>query len=1071
MLFLRLDCAATKSVEECLLLLPQLFHLSTAFHFDDLFDSCSSQYQRPEHLDLDFSRGHVGNTLSLSACPPPAKPESKLPYIGLSQQSQFQGALKNAASSATPYDALRAAATISRADPTFIGDPALTPLATSLALFASALGVLQEEHNRPIEALSNQLRDLELVALLASSTSDADVPATPSALATFRKRPLIRDLPGLKPILSDRDPFSTATIKAKEAEISRQAEVKNLVELFGNYKSALSELTTVSGAHVLSTSQTPQAGSETCAELQPNKHSLRQADYVTKLSGLRQAYSLELLRTGSSTPGSASAQTHDLEDREATAVPVQEASGLTGPFALADTVLKAPTVAAPSHTAFKPLPPSSSQVLLNTDRINSLSATTSGVVTKENIPLNTTPLDRAVEQIRRKAEDTLRSLEKIAGPGSDDSIVMKNVGGTLLTIQTPRASAVSDIVSSGDKNLPLLFDTVPAARIPHSKGKLAPAGVADLLIVRQQLKAYEGADLSTVENVFKGEKRNREHTTTQTTTTVTTAQEEATDTQTRDLESTGRFELSKESENTIKTDQSLKGGLNVPASYGPFISVSASVEGAMSKSQTESTKTASRFSQDVTEKSARNITTKVLKTKSLTTTDEVQEKNIHSIDNSAGTDNISGVYQWVNKVYEAQMYNYGLRVTYAFMIPEPAAFYIEVFKRAHAAAVNINRPPNFALSPSSITEYNYNYWTAVFGATDIIPPPDYFNIYAKEVSMPDSQSSSTAFNKTDHIDLDAGYQAFSCVFTCTWVQWDNSVGIDVTCGGIFHRFVNGSDFVFKSGLNDEFGSIPVTMKTFYVKTATVGIEVKAVRTARALQQWQLDTFARLKNAHSARMQDYNDALAQAQLNSNIGISGTNPESNLITMRNEIKKDCIEILTDQHYDLFASINQSSSEYLPEVDLYQAEAEGAYVRFFEQAFEWEEMTWLTCPYYWGRKSQWTQRIAFSDPDPKFDEFLKAGFCRAVAPVRPGFESAVDHFLTYGEIWNGGPLPTISSAEYVPVANEIAERAAKPGAEIPQGDSWDVKIPTTLVKLRMDDSLPKWTKGSDGKWTGGV
>ena len=28
---------------------------------------------------------------------------------------------------------------------------------------------------------------------------------------------------------------------------------------------------------------------------------------------------------------------------------------------------------------------------------------------------------------------------------------------------------------------------------------------------------------------------------------------------------------------------------------------------------------------------------------------------------SAGTGHISGVYQWVNKVYQAQMFNYGLR--------------------------------------------------------------------------------------------------------------------------------------------------------------------------------------------------------------------------------------------------------------------------------------------------------------------------------------------------------------------------------------------------------------------------
>jgi hypothetical protein len=51
------------------------------------------------------------------------------------------------------------------------------------------------------------------------------------------------------------------------------------------------------------------------------------------------------------------------------------------------------------------------------------------------------------------------------------------------------------------------------------------------------------------------------------------------------------------------------------------------------------------------------------------------------------------------------------------------------------------------------------------------------------------------------------------------------------------------------------------------------------------------------------------------------------------------------------------------------------------------------YVTNPYFWGRKTQWTRRLAFDDPDPVFDEFLKAGFCRVVVPARPGFEGAID------------------------------------------------------------------------------
>jgi len=108
-------------------------------------------------------------------------------------------------------------------------------------------------------------------------------------------------------------------------------------------------------------------------------------------------------------------------------------------------------------------------------------------------------------------------------------------------------------------------------------------------------------------------------------------------------------------------------------------------------------------------------------------------------------------------------------------------------------------------------------------------------------------------------------------------------------------------------------------------------------------------------------------------------------------------------------LFNAIDTPSSS-LSQINLTEAEAEGAYVKFFEESFEWDQISraslqsailrhsninlvYVTYPYFWGSKQRWTARLAFSDPDPVFDEFLKAGFCRVVVPARPGFENAVD------------------------------------------------------------------------------
>jgi hypothetical protein len=212
----------------------------------------------------------------------------------------------------------------------------------------------------------------------------------------------------------------------------------------------------------------------------------------------------------------------------------------------------------------------------------------------------------------------VESLNKTAIPGLGENVALKTIGGTVVAIRTPKATPWSEILIGGEF-WPGFFQLTDN-RISQTHGNVAPAGVADLLVVRQQLKAYEGADVSSIENVLKSEKRDREHTTTRTTTSVTSTQTETTDQETRDLESTSRFEMSKEADNTIKTDQSLKAGLNISASYGPTVKLSASVEGSTSKSQTESTKAASKFSQDITEKSSKSITTRVLQSTSLTIT-------------------------------------------------------------------------------------------------------------------------------------------------------------------------------------------------------------------------------------------------------------------------------------------------------------------------------------------------------------------------------------------------------------------------------------------------------------------
>jgi hypothetical protein len=103
-----------------------------------------------------------------------------------------------------------------------------------------------------------------------------------------------------------------------------------------------------------------------------------------------------------------------------------------------------------------------------------------------------------------------------------------------------------------------------------------------------------------------------------------------------------------------------------------------------------------------------------------------------------------------------------------------------------------------------------------------------------------------------------------------------------------------------------------------------------------------------------------------------------------------------------------------------------------------------------------------------DPEFLDFLRAGSARVVVPVRPGFETAITHFLETGKLWGGaGDPPQINSPLYVSIIDEIRERTGAPQGEIPVGEPWDARVPTPLVLVRGRSDLPSWQRRAPGDW----
>lgn len=610
----------------------------------------------------------------------------------------------------------------------------------------------------------------------------------------------------------------------------------------------------------------------------------------------------------------------------------------------------------------------------------------------------------------------------------------------------------------------------PSAPLPTGHGNIKPVGIGDLLLVKEHVLRYQGGDLAHVENVLKSEHLSRDTRRLERTETTILQETETTKEEVRDTQTTDRFSLKRETSDTIKTDSSLKAGISVDAKYGPFVEVKADADFATSTSTESSTKQASEFSKDVVARSASKLVERVLERRSTTTITEFEEKYSHGFDNTAGAGHISGFYQWIDKVIQAQVYNYGKRLLFDITVPEPATNYVLAQGVANQTAQNLKEPAPFTLTADEINETNYALWAQKYEVTGLEAPPLPLKTISKAIDATVNQNPHES-TKSETLAIDDGYQAKYAYVRASIFWVDSATG--VSSGPLFQMVVGSNllDLFVTQGYIDmasEVGSVPISYTAYKVELLAANIEIFCERTDRAVIGWRLKTHAAITQGYQAKQRAYEQALAQANAAAGVVISGRNPIFNQQIIASELRKQCLTLMTAQQFDAFGAL-EISSHGQAQPNLARTASQMPYVRFFEQAFEWEHILYFFYPYFWGWKNAWNKRMLLEDVDPAFGDFLRAGAARVVFPVRPGFEPAVIHFLETGEIWNGGPPPDISSSLYVPIIKEIQEATGAPGDETPVGEPWLIDLPTTLVYIRPNNDLPAWKKvGEDWQAT---
>lgn len=688
-------------------------------------------------------------------------------------------------------------------------------------------------------------------------------------------------------------------------------------------------------------------------------------------------------------------------------------------------------------------PSRETSISLSNATLDNLSSEIKTFLREKAIDTTKASFPQIIYQIKEKWVNTAKELQTYFSPSGAP---LYQLGINILTAKPLKTSKLPIVAEMPD----------------FSHAITRPVGIGNLQIVRQELLGYEAGEISHIENIMESElfKRSFERTTVDI--LHLTEESETIQAEERDLQSTERNELVSEVQKEASKQAVASQGQTSTTDYGKLV---------------ENSKT--NYARSVVDKAVSSLTQRVKQVREKRLEKRFTEKTEHSFDNTKGNTKIRGVYQWVDKKYKTRVMNYGARLLYDVVLPEPASFWIESLKSAEQAeGFQLVKPiePNFG--PQNLDASNYMYYARVYGVTgNVEPPPQEFVETIAQHDALKVEEKITSFGATVDgmhfgsftIKVPEGYKAIS-----GFIQKTHPHVLPVPTPYIFFDFFIGEHYFVRFGsgegqviwlnksfiMNGETGDIPVTFRSWErIVQFNYAIGINCKRMDHANEEWQLKTFAAITQGFKRQVAEYEEKLDQrlsairAQM-----LLAKNYTRNTTIERTELKRLFIHLLVSEHLAVVGLPTPIHNAYFFATDPTYIKKWGAIVAFFERAFEWENMLYTFYPYFYGRMEKWKDLLLRQDLDPQFEEFLKAGAARVVIPVRPGFEAAMAHYHETGDVWLGEEIPDMFSDMYVSIIDEIKSRNYVPGEEKCVAE-WNVKIPTGLVMLRDDSTLPEW------------
>lgn len=601
-------------------------------------------------------------------------------------------------------------------------------------------------------------------------------------------------------------------------------------------------------------------------------------------------------------------------------------------------------------------------------------------------------------------------------------------------------------------------------------------GVADYLKVEQSTYCYVEGDVAHIENIMAREYKERSTRRLKRSESQTTKSSESEKEKLTDTTSTERHEMQSEISKILQESKDFAAQAGFNASWGGATTggvkfgLSANASYATHNSKEESNRQAVTEAKDITARALDRIVTKVKEERIDKVLEEYEENNKHGFDNTKGSNHVVGVYRWVDKVVKNQIYNYGKRMMFEFMIPEPAKLHtlgVKTIDSSQQLVKPIDPRESVTLKLDNYSSLNddtkLKFWSSKFNVELDEKPLQTFSI-GKSLSAQTGKDISEIefYSMKDEIQVPDGYIATGGLASFSAASDGDGSNVNLLLGDLhYHNWgTHGQAAVFarKTFPKPYSKFVPISSTGYNEFTGTSNFIVDLELTTEAKNTWLQKAFNKIIEAYELELEKYNQALSEAKA-LGVQIKGSNPGFYRKIENTVLRKNCISYMIDQNTnanltfgkDKYYNNGYSSGEDFLNTDIKvnsKLDQYTAFVKFMEQAFEWDIMSYYFYPFYWGDRERWSDLYQFDDNDPTFRAFMQSGMARVIVTVRPGFEEAVRHFLATGQIWNGGEVPVIDDPMFLSIVDEMRSALGKK-----QGEPWREKIPTSLTILQAD------------------